>query len=96
MVVKYVFIALLAAAIAVFALQNNAPTAVRFLLWAREGTPLATVILLSVAAGIVLVGLPLWVDRWRLRSRVRALEEQLATLAIHPGERQRFPGSSAE
>ena len=74
---KWVFVALLASALTIFALQNSASTQIRFLFWTLEATSLAIVILLSAAVGIVLVGLPLWLDRWRLRSRVRALEARL-------------------
>ena len=67
---KYVFVAVLASAITLFALQNSEQTRIRFLIWTLEGVPLATVILVSVAAGIVLVGLPLWIGRFRLRTKV--------------------------
>ncbi|MBI2205821.1 MAG: LapA family protein [Candidatus Rokubacteria bacterium] len=77
MAVRYLIVALVASAITVFALQNTAPASVRFLLWSLE-LPLAGVILGSVAAGIVLVGLPLWIGRWQLGSRVRTLERRLA------------------
>jgi uncharacterized integral membrane protein len=77
---RYLLIAVLASAVTVFALQNNAPTSLRFLAWSIEAVPLATVILASVATGIVLAGIPLVVDRWRLRSRNRALESRLAAV----------------
>ena len=75
---KWVFVALLASALTVFALQNSASTQLRFLFWTVEAASLAMVILLSAAVGIVLVGLPLWLDRWRLRGQVRALETRVA------------------
>lgn len=90
---KYVFVALVASSITLFALQNNGPTSIRFLIWSLQAIPLATVILLSVAAGIVLVGVPLWVDRWRLRARARALEARLATVEARLGERAPAPGT---
>ena len=77
MAVRYLIVAVVASAITVFALQNTASTSVRFLFWSVE-PPLAGVILASVAAGIVLVGLPLWIGRWRLGSRARTLERRLA------------------
>jgi uncharacterized integral membrane protein len=77
---RYALIAILASAITVFALQNNAPVSVQFLAWNRDGIPLATVILASVVAGALLVGVPLWIGRWRLRSRARALETRVAAL----------------
>ena len=88
---RYVVVAVLASALTVFALQNSAQVSVRFLVWALEGVPLAGVILVSAAAGIVLVGLPLWVERWRLRLRVRSLEARLASAEALLGERDRGP-----
>ena len=88
---KYVFVAVFASAITLFALQNSEQTRLRFLFWALEGIPLATVILVSAAAGIVLVGLPLWIDRWRLRARARSLEARLASAEALLGERDRGP-----
>ena len=74
---KHIVVFVVAIAITVFALQNNAPTSVRFLVWHLAGVPLATIILISVALGVVLVGMPLMIERWRLRARVRALEARL-------------------
>ena len=90
MVFRYLIVALLASAITVFALQNTVRVSMRFLLWSLE-LPLAGVILGSVAAGIVLVGLPLWFDRWRLRARVRSLERRLATADTERAEAARVP-----
>jgi uncharacterized integral membrane protein len=81
---KYVFVAVLASAITVFALQNGTPTTIRFLFWSVDGASLATIILLSAAAGIALVGVPLVVERWRLRSQLRTLETRLAVLKREP------------
>lgn len=80
MAVKYIVVAVIASALTVFALQNSAPTDIHFLVWTLRATPLAGVILLSAALGIVLAGLPLAIDRWRLRARVRSLELRLASL----------------
>jgi uncharacterized integral membrane protein len=82
-------VAVLASAITVFALQNNEPTAVRFLVWSLDAVPLATIILLSVAAGLVLSGLPLMIDRWRLRSRTRGLEHRLTAIEAERREERR-------
>jgi uncharacterized integral membrane protein len=88
---KYVFVAVLASAITLFALQNNTPASIRFLFWSLQAIPLATVILVSVAAGIVLAGVPLWLERWRLRARVRSLETRLAAAEARLGEHDRGP-----
>jgi uncharacterized integral membrane protein len=87
--VKYLIVAVLASAITVFALQNNRPTEVRFLVWSLDAVPLATIILLSVAAGLVLGGLPLMIDRWRLRSRNRGLEGRLTAMEAERRESER-------
>jgi len=80
MALGYVFVAIVAAAVAVFALQNGEPTPVRFLAWTAGGFPLAGLILASLASGLVIAGVPLMLQRWRLRARVRALERRVAEL----------------
>ncbi len=92
--VKYISVAVIVVAITLFALQNTAPTSIRFLIWGLKDVPLATVILVSVASGIVLVGVPLWFDRWRLRARARSLEGRLERVEARLGERTRTPGAS--
>ena len=79
MVIGYVIVAVLAAAVAVFALQNGTPTPVRFLVWSLDGVPLAGLILGAFAAGLIIAGVPLAVHRWQARSRLRRLEAQLRT-----------------
>jgi membrane protein len=88
---KSIFVTVLAAAVALFALQNGAPVTIRFLAWTFHGMPLATPILVAVAVGIVLVGPALLIGRARLRSRIRALEARLAALGDRLAERG--PGS---
>ncbi len=80
MAIKYLLVAVLASAVTVFALQNNQATSVRFLFWTMDGVSLATVILVPAIAGAIIVGLPLWLDRWRLRSRIRSLEARVSDL----------------
>jgi uncharacterized integral membrane protein len=85
----YLIVALCAAAVTIFAIQNSAPTAVEFLLWKREGVPVSALILLSLGAGLILAGIPLGIQRWRLRSRVRALEARVRMLESAMEERTR-------
>ena len=92
---RYVFVAIVASAITVFALQNNTPTSVRFLVWKLEAFALAAVILVSVALGVVLVGVPLLFERWRLRSRVRSLETRLTVAEALLDDGDNVSGSSA-
>jgi uncharacterized integral membrane protein len=87
MAVGYAIVAILAAAVAVFALQNSNPTAIRFAVWSLDGVPLAGLVLVSLVAGIIVAGVPLWIQRWRLRSRVRALERRVQALESAPPER---------
>lgn len=67
-------------AIAIFALQNTAEVAVRFLGWQAQG-PLAVVVLASAAGGVLvalLFGLPEFMTaRWRIRSLERRLEGEV-------------------
>ena len=76
----YVVVAIVAAVVAVFALQNGEPTPVRFITWTADGFPLAGLILISLAGGLVIAGVPLLIQRWRLRARVRGLERRVAEL----------------
>jgi len=76
----YLIVALVAAAVAVFALQNGEPTAVRFIAWTVDGVPLAGLILISLASGLVIAGVPLMIQRWRLRARLRAAERRVVEL----------------
>jgi uncharacterized integral membrane protein len=80
MALGYLFVALLAAAVAVFAVQNSSATTVRFLIWTREGVPLSAVVLCALAAGLIVAGLPLTFQRWRLRVRARRLEARVKAL----------------
>jgi uncharacterized integral membrane protein len=70
----YLIVAVVAVAVAVFTMQNTQAVTVTFLLWRVLEVPLAAVVLFSLAAGVVIVGVPLWLQRWRLRSRIRSLE----------------------
>ena len=80
MAMGYVVAALVAAVIAVFALQNGVPTSVRFLTWSIDAVPLAGVVLAALAAGLVVAGFPLWIQVWRWRSRARSAEARAAAL----------------
>ncbi len=81
MLFVYVLMALVGAAAAVFAIQNLDPVVIRFLVWRVEGMPLALVILLSAFVGVVFASLSGFAQQWRLRSRLRQLENQVAQLA---------------
>jgi uncharacterized integral membrane protein len=87
MALAYLMVALIAAAVAVFALQNSAQTSVRFLMWAFDGLPVAAVALVSLGIGLVVAGLPLWIRSWRWRSQARSAEARAAMLEKALAER---------
>lgn len=85
----YIVVAVLAASVAVFALQNLDPATVRFLFWRVEAVPLATLILASFGAGLLLAGVPLAIRLGVWRSRARAREARVGRLEEVVAERDR-------
>jgi uncharacterized integral membrane protein len=85
----YLLVAVLTAAVAIFALQNGTPVVVRFLVWTIRDVSIAALTLVSLATGLVLAGLPLSITRWRLRSRARTLEIQVKQLQTALADRDR-------
>ena len=63
-----------AVAIAIFALQNTDQVTISFIAWKVEKVPLAAVILISGGVGGFVMTLVGWVQRWRLRAKIRQLE----------------------
>ena len=80
MLAVYLLMAVVGAAAAIFALQNIDPVVIRFLTWRVEGAPLSVVIMLSIIVGVVLTSLVGLVRHWKMRYRIRQLENQLARL----------------
>ncbi|MEK7710061.1 MAG: LapA family protein [candidate division NC10 bacterium] len=78
----YVLVATAAIAVAIFALQNPDQVTIRFLAWQIERAPLAAVILVSGAAGAIIVSLIGFVQRWQLRSKIRQLETRVRSLEV--------------
>ena len=85
----YLAVALLAAGVTIFAFQNSTTTPVEFLLWKREGMPVWALILASLGVGLVVAGVPLAIQKWRLRARVRTLETRVRMLETAVAERTR-------
>ena len=83
----YVLMILIGAAGAIFALQNIDPVVIRFLVWRLEGAPLAMVIILSIAIGVVFTSLVGLVQQLKLKFRIRQLESNLAKVSA-AAERQ--------
>ena len=80
MLAVYLLMAVVGAAAAIFALQNIDPVVIRFLGWRIEGAPLSMVIMLSIVVGVILTSLVGLVRHWKMRYRIRQLENQLARL----------------
>jgi len=84
-------VAVLAASVTLFALQNTDQTAVRFVIWRLEGVPIAGLVLGSLGAGLLIAGVPLWIKLGIWRKRARALEARVGTLETTAEERDRQP-----
>ena len=82
-------VAVIAVVVAVFTMQNTDPVTVKFLVWQIERVPLAAVVLFSLGLGIVAVGVPMSVQRWRLRSRLRGMAPPPPPPGSSPGTRNR-------
>jgi uncharacterized integral membrane protein len=87
MAIVYILMIVIGAAGAIFALQNIDPVVIRFLAWRLEGAPLAMVIMLSIAIGVVFTSLVGLVQQLKLKHRIRRLEADLAR-ASAAAERQ--------
>jgi lipopolysaccharide assembly LapA-like protein len=61
----------------------------RFAVWTLTDVSLAVLILVSLAAGLVIAGVPLWLQRWSLRRRARTLEARVRQLEISLADRDR-------
>ena len=90
MALGYLLVAVLAAAVAVFALQNNQTTSVRFLAWTADGLSLAAITLIAFASGLVIAGVPFAVRSWRWRSRARSLERRLGVVESQVADHERM------
>ena len=85
----YIVVAVLAAGVAVFALQNTDPAIVRFLFWRLDRVPIATLVLVSFGAGLLIAAVPLAIRLGIWRSRARSLEARIGTREAAAAERNR-------
>lgn len=85
----YIVVAIVAATVVVFSFQNGTPVPVTFLAWTLPSVSVAGLTLVALASGVVATGVPLWIQRWRLRARVRALDAQVRQLETSLAERDR-------
>jgi uncharacterized integral membrane protein len=84
----YLVVALITAAIVVFAFQNGTPVTVRFLAWTVPEVSAAALILLALVCGLFIAAIPLLIQRWRLRFRVRSLQHRVEQLEAALAERK--------
>jgi uncharacterized integral membrane protein len=78
MIVLYLLIAMLGAAVAFFTLQNPEPTAVNFFQWRSGKLPLSMLMLFSALTGVWLTALGSFAQQLQLHRRIRYLERRLA------------------
>jgi uncharacterized integral membrane protein len=76
--VRYPLVALVAVAIVIFTLQNTQAVTITLLAWRFGEVPLAAVALGAFGMGVLVAGVPLGIQRWRLRSRLRACQSHPA------------------
>ncbi len=85
----YLVVAVVAASVAVFALQNTHQADVNFALWKVGGVPIAGLVLGSLGAGLLIAGVPLWIKLTVWRARARSLETRVKMLESAVEERDR-------
>ncbi len=79
----YIIVAIVAVAVAVFAMQNTSWVVVKFLIWEIADVPVAAVVLVSFGLGILAVGIPASFKLWRLRRRLRSQAAMLPREVDH-------------
>ncbi len=80
----YIIVAIVAGAVALFTVQNLERVTVTVVLWRFPDVPIAVVVLASLGAGIIIAGVPLLLQRWNLRRRIRRLESARASATPSP------------
>src|SRR5262245_61776765 len=85
----YLVVAIVAASVAIFALQNTDPATIRFMFWRLEHVPLAVLILVSFGVGLLIAAVPLAIKLGIWRSRARTREARVSALETAAAERDR-------
>jgi uncharacterized integral membrane protein len=78
MIVLYLLIAMLGAAVGIFTLQNPEPIAMNFFHWRSGQLPLSLLMLFSALAGVLFTALSGFAQQLQLYRRIRYLEQRLA------------------
>ena len=76
MIVVYLLIAMLGAAVAFFTLQNAEPVALTFFQWRSARLPLSLLMLFSALAGVLLAALSGFAQQVHLHRRIQRLERR--------------------
>ncbi len=84
MVVVYLLVAMLGAAVAFFTIQNPGPVAVTFLHWRSAGLSVSLLMLFSALAGVLLAALSGFAQQVQLHRRIYYLERRLAEVSGVP------------
>ena len=89
----YILVAIVAGAVVLFTIRNFERVSVSLLVWHFADVPLAVVVLAAFGAGLAVAGIPLLLQRWSLRRRVRKLEGSLASATAPPADSRHDPGA---
>ena len=84
MVVVYLLVAMLGAAVAFFTIQNPEPVAVTFFQWRSARLSLSLLMLFSALAGVLLTLLSGFAQQVQLHRRIYYLERRLAEVSGVP------------
>ena len=71
---------LLGVAMTIFALQNSVKVQLKLLLWKIDEVPLALILLISILIGVVVTSVFSIIDKQRLKSRIRNLQNKIKDL----------------
>jgi len=84
MIVVYLLVAMLGAAVAFFSLQNGEPVALTFFHWRSVRLPLSLLMLFSALAGVLLAALSAFAQQVQLHRRIRYLERRFTDVSEVP------------
>jgi len=84
MIVVYLLVAMLGAAVAFFSLQNTEPVVLTFFHWRSAGLPLSLLMLFSALAGVLLTALSGVAQQVPIHRRIRRLERRFTHVSDVP------------
>jgi uncharacterized integral membrane protein len=84
MIVVYLLVAMLGAAVAFFTIQNAEPVALTLFHWRSAKLPLSLLMLFSALAGVLLAALSGFAEQVQLHRRIRYLERRFTEFSDVP------------